>query len=71
MAPMLQYKGLTSHKKNVSPEYRNRRDKNLLKIKLEKAEAKLIRFAVLPYTYEITRREEITPFGLKIVNYRC
>ncbi|MGQ9726775.1 MAG: PIN domain-containing protein [Candidatus Bathycorpusculaceae bacterium] len=31
-------------------------DKNLLRIKLEKAEAELIRFEVLPYTYEIAKR---------------
>ena len=31
-------------------------DKNLLKIKLEKAEAELIRFEILPYTYEIARK---------------
>lgn len=31
-------------------------DKNLLKIKLEKAEAELIRFEILPYTYEIAKK---------------
>ncbi|MGB9740267.1 MAG: PIN domain-containing protein [Candidatus Bathyarchaeales archaeon] len=31
-------------------------DENLLKVKLEKAEAELIRFEILPYTYEIAKK---------------
>jgi len=30
-------------------------DKDLLKIKLEKAEAELMRFEIMPYTYEIAK----------------
>jgi tRNA(fMet)-specific endonuclease VapC len=31
-------------------------DENLLKIKLDRAEAELIRFEILPYTYEIAKK---------------